>query len=530
MIPSCFILLVLTSARCVVASANSLYIAQSATGLANGQDCSNTMAASYFNTSANWVSASPLGTQIGPGTVVHICGTFTGTTGASMLTVHGSGSSSSPITIFFEPGAQLNAPYWGGFPGGSCPPCSGAITVNGFNYITIDGGTGGIIQNTANGTGLAFQHDSLGLYLNGSNIIVRNLVIQNIYTNQGSSTSAKDAGGANTADIRVDNGSSAISIYNNTLNNARAGIWSDTSGAEINYNNNVLADHCWQIALNGSGSQNVYNNDISNYTNWQYPTNTYHTDGIIAFGDSSVITPQIYNNYFHGDLGAGSPTGFVFCTYGVPGNGSGSACTIFNNLFIGTGYSANNDAAIYFHSGNGTNALGPHTIYNNTFSGFQFQIYAETDNTMHYTILNNLFIGSSGTYYTQGNSNAFSQLTMDHNAFSGGRANGPWNWGNNTFQSFTAWQTACGCDQDSVVGNPSVDALFRPQAGSVAIGLGMPLGSLGITPLDSDKGGQPRGTSGPCTVGVSGCWDAGAYNLPLAGFVAPPTGLTASSQ
>ena len=157
----------------------------------------------------------------------------------------------------------------------------------------------------------------------------------------------------------------------------------------------------------------MHDNDISDYTNWQYPTGTYHTNGVIAFGDSSVITPQIYNNYFHGDLGAGSPTGFVFCTYGTAGNGSGSSCTIFNNLFVGTGFSATNDAAIYFHSGNGTNALGPHSIYNNTFSGFQFQIYVEADPKIFYTIVNNLFVGGSATYFTEGNSNSYGQLTMD---------------------------------------------------------------------------------------------------------------------
>lgn len=515
---------------CAAASANNLYISQNATGLGNGQDCSNAMPASYFNTAAYWVSTTPVGTQIGPGTVVHVCGTFTGAAGASALTVRGSGASGNPITILFEPGAQLNAPYWGGFPNGSCPSCSGAITVNGFNYITIDGGTGGIIQNTGDGTSLTYQHDSLGLYLRGSNLIVRNLVIQNIYANLGSLSSAQDSGGQNTADVLVDNGSTNINIYNNKLTNARAGIWSDTAGANINYNGNTIADHGWQIVLNGSGSPNVYANDISDYTNWQFPTNTYHTDGVIAFGDSSVITPQIYNNYFHGDLGAGSPTGFVFCTYGIQGNGSGSACTIFNNVFIGSGTSATSNAAVYFHSGDGTNALGPHTLYNNTFNGFGFQIYAETDPRINFTIENNIFVGGNSAYFMIGNGNQYGQLTMDHNDFFGGRSFGPWNWNGGTFNKLAAWQAACACDQNSAVGDPTLDALWRPQTGSAAIGLGLPLNGLGIPALNADRNGLPRGTSAACTPGTSGCWDAGANNVPVAGFVAPPTGLTAVAQ
>ncbi len=56
-----------------VAKANDIYIAQSAAGSANGSNCANAYAATFFNTAANWGSGA---NKIGPGTTVHLCGTI----------------------------------------------------------------------------------------------------------------------------------------------------------------------------------------------------------------------------------------------------------------------------------------------------------------------------------------------------------------------------------------------------------------------------------------------------------------------
>lgn len=135
---------------------------------------------------------------------------------------------------------------------------------------------------------------------------------------------------------------------------------------------------------NGSGSPNVYNNEISDWTNWQFPTKTYHTDGIIAFGDSSVPSPSIYDNFIHGDLGSGSPTGFIFCSYGVQGNGNGSSEPDSQPPTTRTSTPQRQR-----HE-----PPGPHYVYNNTIVGFMFQIYAQSDSTINYTIENNIFLGN----------------------------------------------------------------------------------------------------------------------------------------
>ena len=67
------------------AAAQNVYIAQVATGGADGSSCANAYAIGFFNSSGNWGTGPA---QIGPGTTVHLCGTIT-----TMLTFQGSGNS-----------------------------------------------------------------------------------------------------------------------------------------------------------------------------------------------------------------------------------------------------------------------------------------------------------------------------------------------------------------------------------------------------------------------------------------------------
>src|SRR5215469_3329097 len=95
----------------IITNAHEIYIAQAPIGGANGSDCASALPISWFNNAANWGTASH---QIGPGTTVHICGTITGVPGETALIVQGSGTVNNPVTILFEPGSVMTAPYWGG--------------------------------------------------------------------------------------------------------------------------------------------------------------------------------------------------------------------------------------------------------------------------------------------------------------------------------------------------------------------------------------------------------------------------------
>ena len=71
----------LLSAPSASASAGDIYISNSGGG--DGSSCGSPQGVSFFNNSASWGGGS---NQIGPGTTVHLCGTFNG--GANSTHAH----------------------------------------------------------------------------------------------------------------------------------------------------------------------------------------------------------------------------------------------------------------------------------------------------------------------------------------------------------------------------------------------------------------------------------------------------------
>src|SRR4051812_41145129 len=107
--------------------AKDIYIAQNAAGVNSGADCAAAHPASWFNTASSWGMGTA---QIGPGDTVHVCGTITGSANGTVLTFQGSGLSGAPITLWFESGAVIQAPFCSG---------AGCIIANNRSYIVIDG-------------------------------------------------------------------------------------------------------------------------------------------------------------------------------------------------------------------------------------------------------------------------------------------------------------------------------------------------------------------------------------------------------
>ena len=507
-----FLILILASV--LPLSAADIYFAQSSAGANNGADCADAYSVTRFNTDdSNWT----------PGNTLHLCGTFTGTAGQTMLTVQASGSIGNPITILFESGASLQAPYWGA-------QYHGAIDSIGMSNIVINGGANGFIENTANGTALANQAASQGIYVSHpTNILIENLTILAIYANGGSNPAATDTGGTNCNDIYVYAPVANLTISNNVLMAARAGVRVDfgaTSIAGLNISGNSISDHCWGIMVGaGSGGEttsgiNLNNNTITNWTNWQCPsasvycdnstTDAYHTDGMILYSyRGSPITANIYNNYIYGTLGSGSPTAFIYCTEGGGPSGYGSSCNIFNNLLVET---SGRKANWLLSTGSYT---AYHQIYNNTLIG--------QDNTAgvamvlsgnHILAKNNIIMqkqyviqsyessdtalfdaGTSWDYndiYSVGTTNIYSV-----NIGSGG---GPYY----TEAQWKALQSP-GYDANSIFANPLVIAANgKILQASPARTAGANLASVGIAPLLLDAAGNARPSSPTL-------WDIGAY-------------------
>lgn len=540
-----------------LSSANDIYIAQNALGNGSGSDCADAKSYTFFNTSSNWGTGTG---QIGPGTTVHVCGTFTGSAGGTMLKFQGSGTSANPITLYGEPGATFTAPYWSGD-----TVAGGAINTNGYSYLTINGGPDcgwsfkpiGLtpcnmtIINTQNGTGLPYAAASVGIVVGqgSTHVEIKNTDIHNIYVHEAGSS---DDAANYTNQIAIfmawqGAGTSNITIDHNVIHD---GGWLINAGVDnifIGPGNEIYnADHDIASApIHGY----IFGNHFHDWANW----NGFgaHHDGFHCFagstgaGISQVL--YVYNNQFDGDPGPSGLTGFVY----LEGSGSPTTCMlpsatgiyVFNNVSI----LGNNVDAPFSLNGNSGGRMMNTYVVNNTAIGNQ-----PTNPTSEG---NYLFEYATPTF-TNNTSGGLSILVAD-------RSNDLWTGApdNNFYEncvtgepcfaargvssnSFSDWQNA-GNDLHGGAGQSatnyfglssscvplSVGADCHPQSGSPLIGAGKNLYAVcsgqpnpGLGALCFDITGAPRPTTGS--------WDVGAYQYATATNPSPnpPTGLAASVQ
>ncbi|MFA5248636.1 MAG: choice-of-anchor Q domain-containing protein, partial [Patescibacteria group bacterium] len=462
-------------------TANSgIYIAQTATGLGNGSSCANAHAITFFNTSGNWGSGD---SQIGPGKTVHLCGII-----STSLVLQGGGSLGHPVTIFFEPNAELSTAAWGN-------AASSAIYASGKNYIVIDGGTNGVIRNTDNGTGLGNSIDSRFILAAGnpSNWEVKNLTLANMYVRV-EGEEEKDYGkGAEFSGVLTN-----ISFHDNVVHDGNKVVFfSWYNGASSNifaYNNTIY--NCAIAITVGSGSVNssidnvqIHNNDFRRSFLWD-GTLFIHQDFTHVYAvqtNTEVTNLKIYNNYYHGVCGSNINTSLF-------GEGSIISPLYYNNIFAMDADPGGicSNGAIYLKAG--SNPI----IANNTFH------YAGSEQVAIYfaspvsgaIVKNNLFSNISTAIGPLNSSNV---LESDNNLFSPDdkflNGNGTW-----ATISLTEWEVAHPTfELSSVTGAPLLDANFELQAGSAAINAGIDLSAY----FTDDFSGvsRPQGSA----------WDIGAY-------------------
>ncbi|HVW84828.1 MAG TPA: hypothetical protein VHB50_09105 [Bryobacteraceae bacterium] len=524
------------------ASAKDIYIAQNASGGANGQDCADALAATFFNASGNWGTGA---SQIGPGTTVHLCGTFTGGPGATALTFQGSGASGNPITLLFEPNAVLQAPYWaasgGGFGGG-------AIVMSTFgsprSYITVDGGTNGTIQNTANGDGLANQQDSEAISAwECANCVIRNLKISNIYVHSNPSSNTTDETKKNCIEFSGSNWTISGNVFHDVGWCLFHGYTNGNDSVEINNNEIYNFTHGYALMGTQNGGPAITNisfhdNYLHDTYKWDTVNCAYHHDGIHVFGTttpavSSINGLYVYNNYFAGNWGS-CQTGQVFVEANYnDANLSNSAW--WNNVFVeGAGSGPSYTGVFGLFSGKS----GTTQVYNNTCitsnasdgaSCYQIQ------NITGLTFKNNLASNVNNPIGIA--RSTFSAGAVDYNYYGGPCSGGNcFSWGSGFSGSLAAWQTACGCDSHAVQNSLlALNADGSPQTGAAPAAMGTDLASLAVGRLaalasDTTQGG--RRTPSPRPSGTTP-WTPGAYSLSSGSGggtnpPAPPTGLSAT--
>jgi hypothetical protein len=508
--------------------ANDIYIAQASAGSNNGSSCANAYAYSYFNTSGNWTTGVPSATKIGPGSTVHICGTITVGANTEALIFQGSGTSSSPVTLYFESGAVLASPYW------PAPGSGGAVDIGSNDYLVINGNGGaggaaqGIIEATSNGdagatclSGACQYHEDASNGIEGgsgaSNITIEGLTIEDLYV----TASGVPSGGGGYC--IYDHGQvSNWTITNNLMHDMAWCVQfqfdsGTSSGITISNNQIYNIDHGIAIGGPHAGNTitnvNVFGNNIHDYSNWDTPGDVWHHDGIHIWGynddGSDTITGvNIYNNTFGGCVGQ-NVTAHVF----VEANGGSTKnVKIYNNSLIDTCNGGDGDGLLT------TGQDGGYQIYNNTFMGTAGDTCVGTSNSPNTTFVNNVVSGC-GTlmYVTSGGS--FTSGGLHNNIYAACSSSNCFAFPGGYTTSFAAWQSYTGQDASpsADIASAGLSPAGVPQSGSPLIGAGVNLTSLGIAALNTDIAGNAR----PST----GSWTIGAYSN-SGPTPQPPTGLT----
>lgn len=493
-----------------------LYLAQGASGLNDASSCANAKAISFFNGAGNWGAGAG---KISPGDTVHLCGGISGIAGSNLMIAQGGGTIGNPITVFFEVGASLQAPYFGT-----------AINLSGHDYLIVDGGTpcgtnqggtvsvnicNGTIQNTNNGSALTNkQHSEFIQAKPCNNCEIKNLALINNYIHVQCETTGCDTAAGTVENAAINMQGHDSSVHDNLIHDCSWCVNDQAATGDVNvsfYNNNIYnAAH--GIALFGGvtwpGPVIIYNNRIHDYQNWDTGVaDAYHADGIHAFG-MNLAAIYIHENYFT----TANPcciTAHIF----LEGTSGGSQWTtggsyfIFNNVFLEPTGDVNGLVQPY---------LGSNTsiLYNNTLvgpgsttgfllgpSGIAIKILNNAITTGN--ILMNLN-GDLGTTFTS------APTDLDYQAY----ANcGGFNclWWHVATANFATWQANCdGCDTHSTLGaSLNLNSDGSETIASVnMIGKGKNLTSLcsgNLTTLCNDILGQARPSSDP--------WDIGAYQF-----------------
>jgi hypothetical protein len=472
----------------IMASVTDVYIAQNEAGLADGGNCANAKGVMYFNTPAYWVSASPVGAQIGPGTTVHLCGAL-----SSPLKIRASGTSEAPITIQFEAGAKITVASCGS---------RGCLNIAGLHHIVVDGGVDGMIEATNSGTGLA-SGDSIGVFARGgtSDSEVRNLTIKTMYVHVGIS----DTAGANYYGIWFDGNNNAF--HDNRISDAMGGIVGETPNSGNNIYRNVIHNVNWGVFLSGGTLVNgitndaLYANEVYDFANWDTAADAYHHDGLFVAGNNNLGTGvshiDIYNNFIHGTASSCCTTAYIYAN-------DVNHVRIFNNLLVApTGTYVNNGwLTIGFpRVPDSDNAVFNNTVIGGTSSqGACFSIKSE----LSFSFENNI---SANCAYLLWSTASSRFVRFDNNIYRNSVLSGSWRLDNEYYDALAAWRKASMGDANShaLTGSLNLDGNYQPLPGSIVLGAGANLSALSVVALNFDKAGVARPTSG--------AWDNGAYQF-----------------
>ena len=518
--------------------AANVYITPTGTSTGGCPTGANTHNLAFFNTAGNWGTGAA---QIGPGTIVLACGTFTSAAGVSAFVFQAGGTSLSPITLLFDTGAIVQAPYF---------PLAGGININSQSNVVVDGGTNGIIRNTANGSpslGFANQQDSYLVASNNggnSNVTIKHLQMLNAYVHAPTQcltayTNCQPYGSSGTNPNDDNNGftTSGINLRGvtnvtvgpgNVFNNCSLCFQFSWDGGESNI---VATGNTWtnynqamQWGPSNTGGRNVTNITIDHNVAiptrvWDATSNAFHHNFFHIFTDcgtapqASILgTLLFYDNSVRGDMGFHSTSlgMYIEVNNGCGAVGFSAPWYTFNNILEKTNTDSPGTTGMLATFAPNNGFVLNSTFWDHGSLPAQPMVMFNMGGT-GWTVKNTIFYSGAGFY--QANNNTTNPETADFNMYFSNPAGAQWTWAPGsggfttnfgTISPASGWRGFCQCDGNSKNG---VDPVFNTTtlAATGPVVFGANLTSMGIAALNQDYLGQPRPTSG--------AWTLGAINL-----------------
>jgi hypothetical protein len=339
-----------------------------------------------------------------------------------------------------------------------------------------------------------------GLYITGSNSIVRNLSAHDMYRHP----LTVYIGATNNLVTNVTAyhayGTSPLAIYGpgttgNLVQNST--FYNDTSLSSA-----YLPAGVWSVIVAHGGSTNNTVDSCLIYS-------TAPTDGGygIMVGDSGTAATFSHN--------------FVYGTYAYPvdvgsgggnGLGTGASITLWDNLID---ISAANNVGILL-----TGSVGS-IIYDNTVYGPSntHAAVSQTSTSTGALVKNNIFYTGA---YASVDSTSESGTAYDYNDYYSATGS-PFSWGG-TAPSFASWQTTSSQDAHSLTSNPLLtNAAALSSGGNYALASGSPAIHSGVNLGSTYQNGLAPASSWPGSVSfinqnaAGSGWEIGGYVFPVAG-------------
>ncbi len=499
-----------------------IYVAQTGAGSQSGAGgCANAHPLWWLKVAGNWGRGSG---RVAPGTTVDLCGTL-----AEPVEVMGSGSPGKPVTILFTRGARI---AMGGY---GCPP-TGCIDLGaGREYITIDGGVDGVVENTDRGTSKERDgQPTKGILGTASrHITIENLEIANMYV----ATGEDDIPNTEIQGISFTGGEpSYIAIDHDVLHDIGWAINVELNGksSHVNIDYDTLYHDSHGISPTGGtaggevGPVAIAHDHYYANGNWSAKADVNHIDGLHCYtgnGQTAGLhwgpSPKglfIYDNTFTVEGEAVTAPFYLEGSTGPQCGDRTSNFWIFNNVLTARG------SVLTLNNGLLAPYSGEEHIFNNTLignsadQGVCIPLHGESDTSAAVQFTNN--IATTCRTLVDAEASHLRRGAMNHNLYANaGATNEALVCRDPDRHEFflsqsAAYRRCIGGEQGSIFATSAqlnlketVGVLGRPRPGSPALRRGANLGRLcPMTPeraLCRNIRGEPRSTTG--------AWNIGAY-------------------